>query len=110
MPGHFASKQDVLAEIARDDLWPVTVHQGAFPAAPVHQHDAAVRLYVLAGELLIVGGPAMDPVKARSGARVDIPAGAAHTVSADGPVVTITAFTSSAAAAGLLQLPVTAGK
>jgi uncharacterized RmlC-like cupin family protein len=108
VPGHFAAKAAVLAEIARDDLWPVTIHQGAFPAAPVHCHDAAVRIYVLAGALCVQGGRAQPPVVAGLGARIDIPAGAPHTVSADGPVVTITAFTTSAAAAGLPQLPVPA--
>ena len=104
--GHFTSKAEVLAEIARDDLWPVTVHQGGFPAAPLHRHDASVRIYVLSGGLLIDGGPAQPPVVAGAGARVDIPAGAVHTVSADSPVVTITAFASSADTAGLPQLPV----
>jgi hypothetical protein len=103
---HFASKAEVLAEIAHDDLWPVTVHQGAFTAAPLHCHDAPVRIYVLAGALFVDGGPAQPVVTAGAGARVDIPAGAAHTVSADAHVVTLTAFTSSAAAAGLPQLPV----
>jgi hypothetical protein len=104
--GHFTSKAEVLAEIARDDLWPVTVHQGGFPAAPLHCHDASVRIYVLAGALLVNGGPVQPPVVAGAGARVDIPAGATHTVSAGAQVVTITAFASSAAAAGLPQLPV----
>ncbi len=105
-PGHFASKTEVLAEIARDDLWPVTVHQGGFPAAPLHCHDASVRIYVLAGTLLINDGRTQPAVLAGAGTRVDIPAGAAHTVSAEAPVVTITAFASSAGAAGLPQLPV----
>ncbi len=103
---HFTSKADVLAEIARDDLWPVTVHQGAFPAAPLHCHDAAVRIYILTGAMLVDGGRAQPPVKAGAGARVEIPAGAVHTVSSDAHVVTITAFPTSAAAAGLPQLPV----
>lgn len=103
---HFTTKQEVLAEIARDDLWPVTVHQGAFPAAPRHCHDTAVRIYVLAGAMLVEGGWQQPPVSAVVGARVDIPAGAVHTVSSAGHVVTITAFPTSAAAAGLPQLPV----
>jgi len=103
---HFTSKAEVLAEIARDDLWPVTVHQGAFAAAPLHCHDAPVRIYVLSGAFLVNGGPSRPAMVASAGARVDIPAGATHTVSADGPVVTITAFASSADAAGLPQLPV----
>jgi hypothetical protein len=105
-PGHFTAKAAVLAEIARDDLWPVTVHQGGFPAAPLHCHDAAVRIYVLSGALLVDGGPALPPTLAGAGTRIDIPAGATHTVSAETPVVTITAFNSSAATAGLAQLPV----
>ena len=96
----------MLAEIARDDLWPVTVHQGAFTAAPLHCHDAPVRIYVLSGSFVVNGGRSQPAVSAFAGARVDIPAGASHPVSADGPVVTITAFGSSAAAAGLPQLPV----
>lgn len=105
-PGYFTTKAEVLAEIARDDLWPVTVHQGAFPAAPLHCHDAAVRIYILTGAMLIDGGRRLAPIKASVGARVDIPAGAVHTVSSEGHVVTITAFPTSAAAAGLPQLPV----
>jgi hypothetical protein len=104
--GHFATKAEVLAEIARDDLWPVTVHQGGFSPAPLHCHDAPVRIYVLSGAFLVDGGPSLPPVLAGAGARVDIPAGAAHTVSAGAHVVTITAFASAAAAAGLPQLPV----
>jgi len=103
---YFTSKAEVLAEIARDDLWPVTVHQGAFGAAPLHCHDAPVRIYVLSGAFLVTGGASQPAALAPAGSRVDIPAGATHTVSADGPVVTITAFNSSAAAAGLPQLPV----
>jgi uncharacterized RmlC-like cupin family protein len=103
--GHFTTKAAVLAEIARDDLWPVTIHQGAFPAAPLHCHDAPVRIYVLAGTLLVQGGHTEPAVAAAAGTRIDIPTGAAHTVSAGGPVVTITAFASSSAAAGLPQLP-----
>jgi uncharacterized protein YjlB len=103
---HFTSKAEVLAEIARDNLWPVTVHQGAFAAAPVHCHDQPVRIYVFVGALLVSSGRGRPAVVAGIGTRVDIPAGAGHTVSADGPVVTITAFTSSAAAASLPQLPV----
>ena len=103
---HFTSKAEVLAEIARDDLWPVTVHQGAFPAAPLHCHDTAVRIYILTGAMLVEGGRGQLPVKAGAGTRVDIPAGAVHTVSSDAQVVTITAFPTSAAAAGLPQLPV----
>ena len=103
---HFSSKAEVLAEIARDDLWPLTVHQGAFPAAPLHCHDAAVRIYILVGAMLVEGGSRETAVRATVGARVDIPAFAVHTVSSDGPVVTITAFATSAAAAGLPQLPV----
>ncbi len=105
-PGHFTSKAEVLAEIARDDLWPVTVHQGGFSPAPLHCHDAPVRIYVLSGAFLINGGPSLPPVSASAGTRIDIPAGAIHTVSAEGTVVTIAAFASSAAAAGLPQLPV----
>ena len=105
-PNHFATKAQVLAEIARDDLWPVTVHQGAFPAAPVHCHDTAVRIYVFTGAMWVEGGRHQAPVKAGPGSRVDIPAGAVHTVSSEGHVVTITAFPNSAAAAGLPQLPV----
>lgn len=103
---HFTSKADVLAEIARDDLWPVTVHQGAFTAAPLHCHDAPVRIYVLSGAFMVNGGPSLPLVMAGAGTRIDIPAGATHTVSAEGIVVTITAFASSAAAAGLPQRPV----
>ena len=106
IPHHFSTKAQVLTEIARDDLWPVTGHQGAFPAAPFHCHDASVRIYVLTGAMLVVGGPSQAPVKAGPGSRVDIPAGAVHTVSSDAHVVTITAFPTSAAAAGLPQLPV----
>ena len=109
LPGHFASKAELLAEIARDDLWPVTRQQDAFAAAPLHRHEVAVRLYVLAGTLLVEGGSTIPAVLAHAGARVDIPAGAVHTVSASGPVVTISAFTSSAATAGLPQLPVPEG-
>jgi quercetin dioxygenase-like cupin family protein len=105
-PNHFTSKAEVLQEIAREDLWPVTVHQGGFAAAPLHCHDVPVRIYVLSGALLVSGGRARPPVLATAGARVDIPAGAAHTVSADGAIVSITAFTSSAAVANLPQLPV----
>src|SRR5471030_1193746 len=105
LQGHFTSKLEVLTEIAWDDLWPVTVHQGGFSAAPLHCHDASVRIYVLAGALLVSGGRAQPAIVATAGARVEIPAGAVHTVSAHAPVVTITAFTSSAAAAGLPQLP-----
>ena len=72
----------------------------------MHCYDASVRIYVLAGALLVTGGRAQPAVVARVGARVDIPAGAVHTVRVDAPVVTITAFTSSAAAEGLPQLPV----
>ena len=103
---HFTSKAEVLAEIARDDLWPVTVHQGAFAAAPLHCHDAPVRIYILSGAFIANGGPPLPPVVAGAGTRIDIPAGATHTVSAEGTVVTITAFASSAAAAGLPQRPV----
>lgn len=105
-PHHFTTKAEVLAEIARDDLWPVTVHQGAFPAAPFHCHDVAVRIYIFTGAMLVDGGRRQPPVKAGPGTRVDIPARAAHTVSSDAHVVTITAFPTSAAAAGLPQLPV----
>ena len=105
-PGHFTTRAEVLAEITRDDLWPVTVHQGAFPAAPLHCHDTAVRIYILTGAMLVDGGRRQPPVWAGAGARVDIPAGAVHTVSAGAQVVTIAAFPTSAAAAGLPQLPV----
>jgi quercetin dioxygenase-like cupin family protein len=105
-PSYFRAKAEVLQEIARDDLWPVTVHQGGFAAAPLHCHDAPVRIYVFAGTLLVNGGRTRPAFDATVGTRVDIPAGAVHTVSADGPVVTITAFTSSAFAASLPQLPV----
>jgi mannose-6-phosphate isomerase-like protein (cupin superfamily) len=104
-PGHFTSKVEVLAEIARDDLWPVTVHQDGFPPAPLHYHEADVRIYVLSGALLVNGGTAQPELVAGFGMRVEIPAGALHTVSTSGAVVTITAFTSSAATAGLPQLP-----
>jgi hypothetical protein len=105
-PDYFSEKAAVLREIARDNLWPVTVDQGAFMAAPLHCHDAPVRIYVFFGALLVNGGRKCPLVLAGAGARVDIPTGAAHTVSADGPVITITAFTSSSFAARLPQLPV----
>ena len=105
-PGHFTTKAEVLGEIAGDDLWPVTVHQDGFAAAPLHCHDAAVRIYVFSGTLLVSGGRRQPAIVAGAGARIDIPAGAAHTVSAEARVVTITAFASSAGAAGLPQLPV----
>ena len=105
-PNHFSSKAEVLLEITRDDLWPVTVHQGGFAAAPLHCHVAPVRIYVFSGALLVNGGRTCPVIVATVGARVDIPAGAVHTVSAEGPVVTITAFTSPAFAASLPQLPV----
>lgn len=105
-PNYCSEKAAVLHEIARDNLWPVTVHQGGFTAAPLHCHEAPVCIYVFSGALLVDGGRKVPPVNACAGARVDIPAGAAHTVSAAGPVITITAFTSSAFAASLPQLPV----
>ena len=105
-PDYFTSKADVLAEIARDDLWPVTVHQGGFAAAPLHCHSAPVRIYVFVGALCVEGGPGTPPVVAAAGCRIDLPAGAVHTVSATAHVVTITAFASSADAAGLPRLPV----
>ena len=108
-PGYFSSKTDVLGEITRDDLWPLTIDQGAFAAAPLHCHDAAVRIYVLAGEMIVQGGRAQPIARAHAGTRIDLPAGAPHTVSAEGRVVTIVAFTSSSAAAGLPQLPVPEG-
>lgn len=104
-PGHFSEKSAVLAEIARDNLWPVTVHQGAFPPAPVHCHSAPVRIYIFTGEFRVTDDLARPFLNAGPGTRVDIPAGAPHTVCADGHVVTITAFASSADAAGLPQLP-----
>lgn len=103
---HFATKAGALAEIARDDLWPVTLDQGAFPAAPIHCHAAPVRIYVLAGTLLVTTGHDRPAVPAPAGTRVDIPAGAAHTVSSDGPITTFAAFTTAATTAGLPQLPI----
>ena len=105
-PSYFSTKAEVLQEIADADLWPVTVHQGGFTAAPLHCHDVPVRIYVFSGTLHVNGGRALPALAATAGARVDIPAGAPHTVSADSPIVTITAFTSSAFAASLPQLPV----
>ncbi len=108
-PAHFSSKAEVLAEIARDDLWPVTIHQGAFPAAPLHCHAEPVRIYVLAGALRVEGGPRFPPVWASVGARVDLPSGAPHTVMAEAHVVTLVAFATSAATAGLPQLAIPSG-
>lgn len=105
-PAHFATKAEVLAEIAREDLWPVTIHQGAFPAAPLHCHAEPVRIYVIVGALRVEGGPRFPPVWAAAGTRIDLPAGAPHTVLAEAHVVTVVAFATSAAAAGLPQLPV----
>lgn len=104
-PAYFTTKAEVLAEIARDDLWPVTIHQGAFSAAPLHRHAEAVRIYVLGGALRVEGGPRFPPLWVQSGGRIDFPAGAVHTVLAEAEVVTVVAFASSSATAGLPQLP-----
>jgi mannose-6-phosphate isomerase-like protein (cupin superfamily) len=102
--GHFESKEAVLAEISLDSLWPVTRSQGAFESGPLHYHDEPVRIYVFEGTLFVYVESDGPPIPARAGAKIEIPAGALHALSAEGHVVTITALANAKATEGLPQL------
>lgn len=74
---HFATKDDVLDEIKRLDLWPTTYVSGRMDELPVHFHDVDNHGFVLEGSSYV-----LDEHGARvplgPGDKLEIPAGALH--------------------------------
>lgn len=48
-PQHFNSRDDVLAEMIREKLWPATALSPPSPGLPVHSHAATLHVYVMEG-------------------------------------------------------------
>ena len=73
----FTSKEEVLADIARQDLWPTTYVSDRMEELPLHWHDVDNCGYVLAGSSYVLDENG-ERVPLGPGDKLIIPAGAVH--------------------------------
>ena len=73
----FTTKEEVLADIARQDLWPTTYVSDRMEELPLHWHDVDNCGYVLAGSSYVLDENGQR-VPLGPGDKLIIPAGALH--------------------------------
>ena len=73
----FTTKEEVLADIARQDLWPTTYVSDRMEELPLHWHDVDNCGYVLAGSSYVLDENG-ERVPLGPGDKLIIPAGAVH--------------------------------
>ncbi len=73
----FTTKAEVLADIARQDLWPTTYVSNRMDELPLHWHDLDNCGYVLSGSSYVVNETG-EKVPLGPGDKLVIPAGAVH--------------------------------
>lgn len=74
---HFTTKDEVLDEIKRLDLWPTTYVSERMAELPVHWHDVDNHGYVLEGRSYVLDEDG-HRVELGPGDKLEIPAGALH--------------------------------
>jgi mannose-6-phosphate isomerase-like protein (cupin superfamily) len=79
----FTTKEEVLADIARLDLWPTTYVSERMDELPLHWHDVDNCGYVLEGSSYVVDEDGTR-IALEAGDKLVLPAGAVH---AEGEVV-----------------------
>ena len=73
----FTTKEEVLADIARQDLWPTTYVSNRMDELPLHWHDVDNCGYVLEGSSYVLNEHG-ERVPLGPGDKLVIPAGALH--------------------------------
>ncbi len=73
----FATKAEVLEDIARQDLWPTTYVSERMGELPLHWHDCDNCGYVLEGSSYVLGASG-EKIPLGPGDKLIIPAGALH--------------------------------
>ena len=79
----FTTKAEVLADIARLDLWPTTYVSERMDELPLHWHDVDNCGYVLEGSSYVIDGDG-NRIALEAGDKLVLPAGAVH---AEGEVI-----------------------
>ncbi len=75
--GFFDTKDEVLEDIKKLDLWPTTYVSGRMDELPLHWHDVDNRGYVLEGSSYVIN-EAGEHLTLEPGDKLEIPAGAIH--------------------------------
>lgn len=73
----FTTKAEVLADIARLDLWPTTYVSERMEELPLHWHDVDNCGYVLEGSSYVIDGDG-NRIALEAGDKLVLPAGAVH--------------------------------
>lgn len=73
----FTTKAEVLADIARLDLWPTTYVSERMEELPLHWHDVDNCGYVLEGSSYVIDGGG-NRIALEAGDKLVLPAGAVH--------------------------------
>jgi mannose-6-phosphate isomerase-like protein (cupin superfamily) len=73
----FTTKAEVLADIARLDMWPTTYVSERMDELPLHWHDVDNCGYVLEGSSYVVDGDGTR-IPLEAGDKLVLPAGAVH--------------------------------
>jgi len=74
---HFTTKEEVLEEIMRLDLWPTTYVSERMAELPVHWHDIDNHGFVLEGRSYVLDADG-ERIALGPGDKLEIPAGALH--------------------------------
>lgn len=74
---HFSTKEEVLAEISRLDLWPTTYVSERMEELPLHWHDVDNHGFVLEGRSYVLDERG-NRVELGAGDKLEIPSGALH--------------------------------
>jgi mannose-6-phosphate isomerase-like protein (cupin superfamily) len=77
-PRFFSTREDVLADMIREKLWPATALSPPSDGLPVHSHAATLHVYVMEGETEIFDADTGQNLAVGPGDKLVIRKGARH--------------------------------
>ena len=77
-PDYFSTRDDVLADMVREKLWPATALSPPSDGLPVHSHAATLHVYVMEGETDIFDEETGRNLPVRPGDKLVIRKGTRH--------------------------------
>lgn len=76
--GFFTNKEQVLADIIKNNTWPTTFVSGATEGPPTHWHNDEVHAYIMEGETDFLDAETDKRTVVSAGDKIVVPAGELH--------------------------------
>lgn len=76
--GFFETRAQVMADLAKTGLWPVTFVSPPSPTLPLHWHDLHVESYLIEGRSAVLDGESGERLEYRAGDKIVVPRGTLH--------------------------------